>query len=138
MLGPEVLAPSGPSNLACRYRRRPPSDEYERDGGLQRRIGDIYAEAGGRGLVRPMGHRGPGCGPRRFGGAAKQQINGETRVWYPGLLDKVGDTMDTMRQRILVVDDDPSLAEMLTIVLRGEGFDTAGHRRWQPGAHRGP
>ncbi|MUM28810.1 MtrAB system response regulator MtrA [Mycolicibacterium sp. CBMA 295] len=33
--------------------------------------------------------------------------------------------MDTMRQRILVVDDDPSLAEMLTIVLRGEGFDTA-------------
>ncbi len=33
--------------------------------------------------------------------------------------------MGTMRQRILVVDDDPSLAEMLTIVLRGEGFDTA-------------
>ena len=33
--------------------------------------------------------------------------------------------MDAMRQRILVVDDDPSLAEMLTIVLRGEGFDTA-------------
>jgi two-component system response regulator MtrA len=33
--------------------------------------------------------------------------------------------MVTMRQRILVVDDDPSLAEMLTIVLRGEGFDTA-------------
>src|SRR5690348_15741562 len=32
--------------------------------------------------------------------------------------------MDTMRQRILVVDDDASLAEMLTIVLRGEGFDT--------------
>ena len=33
--------------------------------------------------------------------------------------------MDTMRQRILVIDDDASLAEMLTIVLRGEGFDTA-------------
>src|SRR4249919_2709914 len=33
--------------------------------------------------------------------------------------------MDTMRQRILVVDDDASLAEMLTIVLRGEGFETA-------------
>ena len=32
--------------------------------------------------------------------------------------------MDAMRQRILVVDDDPSLAEMLTIVLRNEGFDT--------------
>ncbi|MGL6236234.1 MAG: MtrAB system response regulator MtrA [Segniliparus sp.] len=28
-----------------------------------------------------------------------------------------------MRQRILVVDDDVALAEMLTIVLRGEGFD---------------
>ena len=26
---------------------------------------------------------------------------------------------------MLVVDDDPALAEMLTIVLRGEGFDTA-------------
>ncbi|MCB0936345.1 MAG: two-component system response regulator MtrA, partial [Mycobacterium sp.] len=33
--------------------------------------------------------------------------------------------MVSMRQRILVVDDDASLAEMLTIVLRGEGFDTA-------------
>src|ERR1700712_1392733 len=30
-----------------------------------------------------------------------------------------------MRTRVLVVDDDPALAEMLTIVLRGEGFDTA-------------
>jgi len=29
----------------------------------------------------------------------------------------------TGRGRVLVVDDDPSLAEMLTIVLRGEGFD---------------
>ncbi len=29
-----------------------------------------------------------------------------------------------MRSRVLVVDDDPALAEMLTIVLRGEGFDT--------------
>ena len=31
----------------------------------------------------------------------------------------------TMKARVLVVDDDPALAEMLTIVLRGEGFDTA-------------
>lgn len=31
--------------------------------------------------------------------------------------------MNAMRQRILVVDDDVALAEMLTIVLRGEGFD---------------
>jgi DNA-binding response OmpR family regulator len=30
-----------------------------------------------------------------------------------------------MRARVLVVDDDPALAEMLGIVLRGEGFDPA-------------
>ena len=30
-----------------------------------------------------------------------------------------------MKSRVLVVDDDPALAEMLTIVLRREGFDTA-------------
>ncbi len=30
-----------------------------------------------------------------------------------------------MRGRVLVVDDDPALAEMLGIVLRGEGFETA-------------
>ena len=29
-----------------------------------------------------------------------------------------------MKPRVLVVDDDPALAEMLTIVLRGEGFET--------------
>jgi two-component system response regulator MtrA len=34
-------------------------------------------------------------------------------------------TMVSMRARVLVVDDDPALAEMLTIVLRGEGFDPA-------------
>jgi two-component system response regulator MtrA len=34
-------------------------------------------------------------------------------------------TMLPMKARVLVVDDDPALAEMLTIVLRGEGFDTA-------------
>ncbi len=33
--------------------------------------------------------------------------------------------MAGMRSRVLVVDDDPALAEMLTIVLRGEGFETA-------------
>ncbi|MBL8925368.1 MAG: response regulator transcription factor [Pseudonocardia sp.] len=33
--------------------------------------------------------------------------------------------MVSMKSRVLVVDDDPALAEMLTIVLRGEGFDTA-------------
>ncbi|GAA1097280.1 MtrAB system response regulator MtrA [Tsukamurella spumae] len=30
-----------------------------------------------------------------------------------------------MKPRILVIDDDPALAEMLTIVLRNEGFDSA-------------
>ncbi|CAM3929233.1 MtrAB system response regulator MtrA [Tsukamurella ocularis] len=32
--------------------------------------------------------------------------------------------MDNMKPRILVIDDDPALAEMLTIVLRNEGFDS--------------
>ncbi len=36
-----------------------------------------------------------------------------------------GATMLPMSARVLVVDDDPALAEMLTIVLRGEGFETA-------------
>ncbi|MGH3916508.1 MAG: MtrAB system response regulator MtrA [Pseudonocardiaceae bacterium] len=30
-----------------------------------------------------------------------------------------------MKARVLVVDDDPAIAEMLTIVLRAEGFETA-------------
>jgi two-component system response regulator MtrA len=30
-----------------------------------------------------------------------------------------------MRGRVLVVDDDPSLSEMLGIVLRGEGLEAA-------------
>ncbi|TWS18045.1 response regulator transcription factor [Tsukamurella asaccharolytica] len=32
--------------------------------------------------------------------------------------------MDSMKPRILVIDDDPALAEMLSIVLRNEGFDS--------------
>lgn len=32
--------------------------------------------------------------------------------------------MEGMKPRILVIDDDPALAEMLTIVLRNEGFDS--------------
>ena len=43
-----------------------------------------------------------------------------------------------MKSRVLVVDDDPALAEMLTIVLRGEGFDTAVVGRRHPGAARRP
>src|ERR1044071_3826230 len=41
-----------------------------------------------------------------------------------GLSDLSG-MLPPMKSRVLVVDDDPALAEMLTIVLRGEGFDTA-------------
>src|SRR5919107_1638480 len=36
-----------------------------------------------------------------------------------------GGILTCMKSRVLVVDDDPALAEMLTIVLRGEVFDTA-------------
>ena len=36
--------------------------------------------------------------------------------------------------RVLVVDDDAALAEMLTIVLRNEGFDSPGRARGRPGA----
>jgi two-component system response regulator MtrA len=43
-----------------------------------------------------------------------------------------------MKSRVLVVDDDPALAEMLTIVLRGEGFDTAVVGRRHAGAARRP
>jgi two-component system response regulator MtrA len=49
-----------------------------------------------------------------------------TRQWRPvGATAVRNATMMHMRARVLVVDDDPALAEMLTIVLRGEGFDTA-------------
>src|SRR5690606_23538877 len=44
------------------------------------------------------------------------------------VVHEVGDdsaNMCPMKARVRVVDDDPALAEMLTIVLRGEGFDTA-------------
>ena len=41
-----------------------------------------------------------------------------------GPLDRPsGDTMSAMKGRVLVVDDDTALAEMLGIVLRGEGFE---------------
>jgi two-component system response regulator MtrA len=48
---------------------------------------------------------------------------GDHRV--PHARGAAGGTMWGMKARVLVVDDDPALAEMLTIVLRGEGFDTA-------------
>jgi two-component system response regulator MtrA len=38
-------------------------------------------------------------------------------------LGQVFDTMSSMRGRVLVVDDDNALSEMLGIVLRGEGFE---------------
>ena len=50
---------------------------------------------------------------------------------------------DRTKGRVLVVDDDASLAEMLTIVLRQEGFDEpdgapAATRRWRRSATTGP
>ena len=54
--------------------------------------------------------------------------------------------LESMRARVLVVDDDPALAEMLGIVLRTEGFvpafvsdgerGAAGHRPPRPDAAR--
>lgn len=43
-------------------------------------------------------------------------------AWRPNQ-SRRGDKLDVMKPKILVVDDDMALAEMLTIVLRGEGFD---------------
>ena len=50
--------------------------------------------------------------------------------------------MRLMKGRVLVVDDDAALAEMLGIVLRGEGFEPAfvvdGDRAMEPSARPGP
>jgi len=43
-------------------------------------------------------------------------------AWLP-VPSRRDDTIVVMKPKILVVDDDMALAEMLTIVLRGEGFD---------------
>ena len=55
--------------------------------------------------------------------AGSAERAGDHRV--PHARGTVGATIWGMKARVLVVDDDPALAEMLTIVLRGEGFDTA-------------
>ena len=78
----------------------------------------------------------PGCAPFGFGPVGEGYDGRLTRSWShagPGLPDRMtlpprgpkDDTMEGMRARVLVVDDDPALAEMLGIVLRSEGFDTA-------------
>jgi two-component system, OmpR family, response regulator MtrA len=48
---------------------------------------------------------------------------GNTRVPHTRSVGSA--TISVMKARVLVVDDDPALSEMLTIVLRGEGFETA-------------
>ena len=48
---------------------------------------------------------------------------GDHRV--PHARGAAGGTMWGMKGRVLIVDDDTALAEMLGIVLRGEGFETA-------------
>src|SRR6185437_4650038 len=47
-------------------------------------------------------------------------------TWVSASSLPLDEMLRSMKSRVLVVDDDPALAEMLTIVLRGEGFDTAG------------
>ena len=46
--------------------------------------------------------------------------------------------MRGMKGRVLIVDDDTALAEMLGIVLRGEGFEPRLVRRRRQGAGRVP
>jgi two-component system response regulator MtrA len=46
----------------------------------------------------------------------------EERVSRVPIMSVGGGILDRMRARVLVVDDDPALAEMLGIVLRSEGF----------------
>src|SRR5258708_7710761 len=61
---------------------------------------------------RTTGHNGyaacPGCGTGSSDGSPYRRLRG---------------TMGFMKGRVLVVDDDAALAEMLGIVLRGEGFE---------------
>ena len=53
-----------------------------------------------------------------------------------GSLVEPATTMQRMKGRVLVVDDDTALAEMLGIVLRGEGFEPVVRRRRRQGAGR--
>ena len=102
-------------------------DAYERDDGLQRRTNEAYAALAAAHWGGPWVVAGPdvdAAGLARTLAPDRGTCEQNARCGIPAL-SRFGDTMDTMRQRILVVDDDPSLAEMLTIVLRGEGFDTA-------------
>src|ERR687892_602256 len=52
-------------------------------------------------------------------------VTGLGEQWVVRADEATSATMWDMKARVLVVDDDPALAEMLTIVLRGEGLDTA-------------
>lgn len=79
-------------------------------------------DGNGRGWVDPPRRGGASCrsvapecpggvgGPVRFGASSP-------RLGHESV------TIESMKPRILVVDDDAALAEMLTIVLRGEGFE---------------
>ena len=82
------------------------------------------------GLARPVDGARRGRGPSTPTPVVQRSpttsLAPETRD-KQGVSRTVGGGWDIayMKSRVLVVDDDPALAEMLTIVLRGEGFDTA-------------
>ena len=66
-----------------------------------------------------------GCRDGRWRGAAPTPAPHRR---LPGCHD------EHMKGRVLIVDDDTALAEMLGIVLRGEGFEPVAVRRRRPGA----
>ena len=127
-----------PRAVAARARRAPgahatgpPRDRYESDAGLQDRTADGLPRARRGGLAGPVDGARRGRGPRRHrprlrSARRRPRSARETRD-KQGVSRTVGGGWDIacMKSRVLVVDDDPALAEMLTIVLRGEGFDTA-------------
>ena len=102
-------------------------DAFESDAGLQQRTGAVYAQLAA--AVLALAVDGPRRGRRGRRRGARRCTDGRngTRTRRAGPHSHLTSHWDSdaMKSRVLVVDDDPALAEMLTIVLRGEGFDTA-------------
>ena len=130
-----------PRAVAARARRAPGADGTRAaPRPLRVRRGAAGPDRGGLPRARRGGLAGPVDGARR-GRRSRRHRPRRRRLAQrladgsggPRTRDKqgvsrtVGGGWDIacMKSRVLVVDDDPALAEMLTIVLRGEGFDTA-------------